>query len=241
MRRTDKMQSLFDRIAPSYDQVTRVISMGRDDSWRRRSIEHLRGMIVQPVHVLDACCGTGEYTFGLACAFPDAAIVGADFSPAMLATARKKQENRPKSEQRATFERGDLNSLPFEDERFDLITVAFGLRNSIDYERSMSELVRVLAPGGLLSIVEITTPGLSPTGRLLSVYMRIWVPLAGWLLGGSYAQYRQLPQSLAHFGRASRIASDLTRHGLERVSVRSLFGDVVHQIAGWKPARGSRE
>lgn len=229
-----RMEHLFNRIAPSYDRVTRVISLGLDRSWRSRSVEYLRRLSPAPRKILDACCGTGEYTLALCRGFSEASIIGADFAPGMIEAARQKFGNEDAG--RVQLIEADLNRLPFGDGSFELVAVAFGLRNSIDYRQSLSELARVVAPGGLLGILEIMTPGSSVFDRILELYVRAWVPLAGWLLGKSFAQYRHLPRSMVAFGGPERIVGDLERLGFEDVLARSVYRNVIYQFTARKPA-----
>lgn len=232
MGRTTEMNALFDRIAPSYDRVTRLISLGRDSAWRTSSINCLRQITTAPSRILDACCGTGEYTLLLRRAFPGAAITALDFSQPMLQRARAKAARRQAAG--IQFVRGDLNRLPFGDSAFNLATVAFGLRNSVDYRRSLLELRRVLKPGGLLFILEFATPGRSLFTLLFEAYFHLWVPLVGLVLGRSFKQYGHLPKSVGRFGDSDLMESRLRASGFDPVTAKPLFRDIVYQYAAWK-------
>ena len=209
----DAVRRMFDRIAPVYDLMNRVMTAGLDGRWRRLTAE----VVVRPGdRVLDACCGTGD--LALAAGRAGGRVVGLDFSERMLERARRKS---------AAIEwvRGDLLDLPFEDESFDAATVGFGVRNVADLERSLRELRRVLRPGGRLGILEIT----KPRGPLRLFY-RLWfdgiVPLLGKLLRGGSA-YTYLPASVRRFPGPDDLAALLERAGFADVSFRLLAGGIV--------------
>jgi len=207
------VRAMFDRIAPVYDLMNRVMTVGLDGRWRRLAAE----AVVRPGdRVLDACCGTGD--LALAAARAGGRVVGLDFSERMLERARRKSAS-------VEWLRGDLLELPFEDASFDAATVGFGVRNVADLERSLRELRRVLRPGGRLGILEITTPR-GP----LRLFYRLWfdaiVPLLGKLLRGGSA-YTYLPASVRRFPGPKELAALLERAGFGGVSFRLLAGGIV--------------
>jgi len=207
------VRAMFDRIAPVYDLMNRVMTAGLDGRWRRLTAE----AVVRPGdRVLDACCGTGD--LALAAERAGGRVVGLDFSERMLERARRKSAS-------VEWVRGDLLELPFEDASFDAATVGFGVRNVADLERSLRELRRVLRPGGRLGILEITTPR-GP----LRLFYRLWfdaiVPLLGKLLRGGSA-YTYLPASVRRFPGPKELAALLERAGFGGVSFRLLAGGIV--------------
>jgi demethylmenaquinone methyltransferase/2-methoxy-6-polyprenyl-1,4-benzoquinol methylase len=209
----EAVRSMFDRIAPVYDLMNRVMTAGLDRRWRRLAVESA----VRPGdRVLDACCGTGD--LALAARAAGAEVVGLDFSERMLERARRKA---PEVE----WVQGDALALPFPDASFDAATVGFGVRNLADLEGGLAELRRVLRPGGRLAILEIT----SPRGVLKPFY-RLWfdvlVPLAGKVLPGGKA-YTYLPASVRRFPGADELARVVERAGFGGVSVRLLGGGIV--------------
>jgi demethylmenaquinone methyltransferase/2-methoxy-6-polyprenyl-1,4-benzoquinol methylase len=205
---------MFDRIAPVYDVMNRVMTVGLDQRWRRETVE----AVVRPGdRVLDACCGTGD----LAVAALKAGareVVGLDFSPKMLERARAKQHS-------VTWLEGDVLDMPFPDSDFDSATVGFGVRNVSDLAGALVELRRVLKPGGRLGILEITTP----TGFLAPFY-RLWfdriVPLLGKLFKGGSA-YTYLPASVRRFPGPEELAGMLREAGYEQVAYRTFAGGIV--------------
>jgi demethylmenaquinone methyltransferase/2-methoxy-6-polyprenyl-1,4-benzoquinol methylase len=210
----DAVRSMFDRIAPVYDAMNRVMTAGLDLRWRRLAASEA----VRPGdRVLDAACGTGD----LALADHRAGaleVTGLDFSPRMLERARRKAPG-------LRFVEGDMLSLPFADASFDAATVGFGVRNVSDLETALRELRRVLRPGGRLAILEIT----SPRG-VLRPFFTLWfdwlVPLLGRALPGGDA-YTYLPASVARFPAAEELAALLERAGFTAVRFRLLAGSIV--------------
>jgi demethylmenaquinone methyltransferase/2-methoxy-6-polyprenyl-1,4-benzoquinol methylase len=204
---------MFDRIAPIYDAMNRVMTAGLDRSWRRLAVE----AVVQPGdRVLDACCGTGD--LAVAAEREGGIVTGLDFSPAMLERARRKSDT-------VAWVEGDLLALPFADGSFDAATVGFGVRNVADLEGALGELRRVLRHGGRLAILEITRPR-----GILRPFFSLWfdriVPLLGKVLPGGGA-YTYLPASVRRFPGAEELAARLEHDGFERVTFRLLGGTIV--------------
>jgi demethylmenaquinone methyltransferase/2-methoxy-6-polyprenyl-1,4-benzoquinol methylase len=217
---SDDVRGMFDRIAPVYDAMNRVMTAGLDRAWRRLTVE----AVVQPGdRVLDACCGTGD--LALAAEREGGVVTGLDFSPKMLERARRKSET-------ITWVEGDLLELPFEDGSFDAATVGFGVRNVADLEAALAELRRVLRPGGRLAILEITHPR-----GLLRPFFSLWfdriVPLLGKVLPGGRA-YTYLPASVRRFPGAEELVALLERDGFEHVRVRLLGASIVALHTGVK-------
>jgi demethylmenaquinone methyltransferase / 2-methoxy-6-polyprenyl-1,4-benzoquinol methylase len=209
----DAVRTMFDRIAPVYDAMNRVMTAGLDVRWRRLTAE---AAVRRGDRVLDAACGTGD----LAIADVKAGagkVTGLDFSEQMLARARRKAP--------LEWIRGDMLALPFADGTFDAATVGFGVRNVADLELALRELRRVLRPGGRLAILEIT----QPRGAMRPFYS-LWfdtiVPLLGKMLPGGSA-YTYLPASVKRFPTAERLAALLRECGFGEVRFRLLGGSIV--------------
>ncbi|HEX3454701.1 MAG TPA: ubiquinone/menaquinone biosynthesis methyltransferase [Gaiellaceae bacterium] len=205
---------MFDRIAPVYDVMNRVMTAGLDQRWRRETVK----AVVRPGdRVLDGCCGTGDLAVA-ALEAGAAEVTGLDFSPRMLERARAKQHS-------VTWLEGDLMAMPFPDDRFDSATVGFGVRNVTDLSVALGELARVVKPGGRVGILEITTP----TGFLAPFY-RLWfdriVPLLGKVLKGG-AAYTYLPASVRRFPGPDDLAAQMTVAGFEHVAYRTFAGGIV--------------
>ena len=208
------VQRMFDRIAPVYDVMNRVMTAGLDQRWRRATV---REAVRPGDRVLDACCGTGD----LAVAAREAAageVIGVDFSERMLERARRKA---PEVE----WVQADVLALPFGDASFDAAVVGFGVRNVEDLAAGLKELRRVLRPGGRLGILEIT----KPRGPL-AIFYKLWfdriVPLLGRVLPGG-AAYTYLPASVRRFPGPEELADLLRTCGFENVRFRRFAGGIV--------------
>ena len=209
----DGVRRMFDRIAPVYDAMNRLMTAGLDRRWRRATVD----AVVRPGdRVLDACCGTGD--LALEARDRGADVVGLDFSEAMLERARGKGAD-------VEWIRGDVLALPFEDGSFDAVTIGFGIRNVDDVAAGLRGLRRVLRPGGRLGILEITRPR-GP----LTLFYRLWfdalIPLAGRLLPGGSA-YTYLPASVRRFPGPEDLAALLAAAGFTEVRFRLFAGGIV--------------
>jgi demethylmenaquinone methyltransferase/2-methoxy-6-polyprenyl-1,4-benzoquinol methylase len=205
---------MFDRIAPVYDAMNRVMTVGLDVRWRRLAA----AAAVRPGdRVLDGACGTGDLALADLGAGAGA-VVGLDFSPRMLERARRKDS-------RIEWVQGDLLALPFADGSFDAATVGFGVRNVADLGASLRELRRVLRPGGRLAILEITHPR-GPLKPFFGLWFDRLVPALGKLLPGG-AAYSYLPQSVTRFPPAEELAELLRDAGFADVRVRLLAGSII--------------
>jgi demethylmenaquinone methyltransferase/2-methoxy-6-polyprenyl-1,4-benzoquinol methylase len=207
------VESMFDRIAPVYDAMNRVMTAGLDQRWRRLTAS----AVVRPGDlVLDACCGTGD--LALAALAEGGRVTGVDFSEPMLERARRKSSA-------IEWVRGDLLELPFADGSFDAATVGFGVRNVADLARGLAELRRVLRDGGRLAILEITTPR-GPLRHFYGLWFDRLVPLLGKALPGGSA-YTYLPASVRRFPDAEGLAALLDEAGFSRIRYRFLAGGIV--------------
>jgi demethylmenaquinone methyltransferase / 2-methoxy-6-polyprenyl-1,4-benzoquinol methylase len=209
----DAVRRMFDRIAPVYDVMNRVMTAGLDLRWRRIAAQ----AVVRPGdRVLDACCGTGD--LAVAAARAGGTVTGLDFSPRMLERARRKLPA-------ATWVEGDLLALPFEAGSFEAATVGFGVRNVADLEAGLRELRRVLVDGGRVAVLEITQPR-----GLLAPFYRVWfdriVPLLGKVLKGGEA-YTYLPASVRRFPGPDELAGLMREVGFADVDYRTFAGGIV--------------
>jgi demethylmenaquinone methyltransferase/2-methoxy-6-polyprenyl-1,4-benzoquinol methylase len=210
----DSVRTMFDRIAPVYDVMNRVMTAGLDVRWRRLAAS---AAVRAGDRVLDAACGTGD----LAIADLKAGagkVTGLDFSERMLERARRK-------ETRVEWIQGDMLALPFADATFDAATVGFGVRNVADLPLALMELRRVLRPGGRLAILEITQPR-----GALKPFFSLWfdrvVPLLGKVLPGGSA-YTYLPESVKRFPSAEGLAALLRENGFDDVKFTLMAGTIV--------------
>jgi demethylmenaquinone methyltransferase / 2-methoxy-6-polyprenyl-1,4-benzoquinol methylase len=209
----EAVRTMFDRIAPVYDGMNRLMSAGLDQRWRRVTAE----AVVSPGdRVLDACCGTGD--LAIAALELGGRVTGVDFSERMLDRAVRKSD-------RVDWRRGDALELEFDDGSFDAVTVGFGVRNLEDLGRGLDEFRRVLRPGGRLAVLEITQPH-GP----LALFYRLWfdglVPVLGKLLPGGSA-YTYLPASVRRFPGPVEFADLMRRAGFDPVAYRLFAGGIV--------------
>ena len=217
----ESVRGMFDRIAPVYDAMNRVMTAGLDRRWRKLAVD----AVVWPGdRVLDACCGTGD--LAVAAERRGGRVVALDFSEKMLERARRKSGA-------IEWVQGDALALPFADGEFDAATVGFGVRNLADLEGGLRELARVLEPGGKLAVLEITRPG-----GLLRPFFRLWfdgvVPLLGRILPGGEA-YTYLPASVRRFPGPEDLSALFETAGFEDVHFRLLGGGIVALHVGTRP------
>ena len=217
----DSVRGMFDRIAPVYDAMNRVMTAGLDRRWRKLAV---REVVWPGDRVLDACCGTGD--LAVEAERHGGRVVGLDFSEKMLERARRKSGA-------IEWVRGDALALPFGDAEFDAATVGFGVRNLADLEGGLRELARVLRPGGKVAVLEITRPR-----GVLRPFFRLWfdvlVPAAGRVLPGGQA-YTYLPASVRRFPGPEDLSAIFERAGFGEVTYRLLGGGSVALHVGTRP------
>lgn len=198
----EQVREIFDSIAPSYDLLNHLLSMGLDKRWWGRAARSFKDVLARPnARVLDLCCGTGDMTAALLKERPlgAEAVTGLDFSREMLERARKKYAGA-----NAVWVQGDAMQLPYADGSFDLVTAACGFRNLTNYAEGLAEIYRVLAPGGRMGILECNQPdGLRGFGY--GMYFQHILPVVGGLISGKREAYRYLPDSVARFPRPKQM------------------------------------
>jgi demethylmenaquinone methyltransferase / 2-methoxy-6-polyprenyl-1,4-benzoquinol methylase len=218
-----QVRSMFDRIAGVYDVMNTAMTAGLHHGWRERAAN--RADLEPGESALDVCCGTGDLALALADRVgPYGRVIGSDFSEAMLDLAREKASGRSVSQVR--FEWADALSLPYDDESFDAVTVGFGVRNLADLELGISEMARVLKPGGRMVILEITQPQRPPLSTFFGVWFDRVVPMLGALAGDREA-YSYLPQSVKRFPAPAGLAAVMDEAGLERIRYTILAGGII--------------
>lgn len=226
-----QVRTMFDRIAGVYDLMNTAMTAGMHHRWRERAAD--RAELPPGGTALDVCCGTGDLALELTRRVgPDGAVVGCDFSEPMLELARRKAGERGASQ--ARFEWADALELPYEEGSFDAVTVGFGVRNLVDLERGLAEMVRVLRPGGRAVILEITQPRRPPLSTFYSLWFDRIVPLLGALAGDREA-YTYLPSSVRRFPPAHDLAALMHWTGLRDVRYVVLAGGIVAIHSGVVP------
>jgi len=234
-----KVRDMFSQIAPRYDFLNHFLSFQTDRLWRKRTARVLRPILQRPDAVaLDLCCGTGDLSFSLDGA-GRARIIGADFSHPMLVRAKEKSISLRGNSQNGSlgplpFLEADALRLPFSDNSFDLVTMAFGFRNLANYEAGLREIQRVLKPGGTIAILEFTEPPAGLLGTTYRWYFREVLSRIGGLISGNYAAYTYLPKSVSRFFLPSELADLMKAVGYVSVDFRVwTFGTVALHTAVW--------
>jgi demethylmenaquinone methyltransferase/2-methoxy-6-polyprenyl-1,4-benzoquinol methylase len=218
---------MFDRIAGVYDLMNGVMTAGLHHRWRARAADLAR--VGPGDRVLDVATGTGDLAVELSGRVaPGGEVVGMDFSEAMLERARAKAPA-------LRFESGDAQALAYADDEFDAATVGFGARNFGDLAQGLSEMARVVKPGGRVVVLEITTPTRPPLSTFFSLWFDRLVPLIGKVAGDSDA-YDYLPNSVKRFPEPEGLAAALQRAGLEQIRWVLTAGGIIALHVGVKPA-----
>jgi demethylmenaquinone methyltransferase/2-methoxy-6-polyprenyl-1,4-benzoquinol methylase len=224
---------MFSEIAPRYDLLNHVLSLNIDRYWRRQAVGRVPAGGDRPI--LDLCTGTGDLALAYA-RRTSSPIVAADFCPEMLAIGRAKAA-RAGAGRQITFVEADAQRLPFPDDHFQLVTVAFGLRNITNTDQGLREMVRVCCPGGKVSVLEFTTPRRWPLGGLYRWYFRQVLPRIGQALArNASSAYEYLPRSVGEFPSYEALAERMCAAGLEDVGFSPLTFGVATLYVGVKPA-----
>lgn len=222
-----QVSAMFDRIAPRYDLMNRIMTGRRDVAWRQLAAR--TAVAGGCERALDVATGTGDLAIDLLNAGAGS-VVGLDFSPEMLEIARQKTTD-------ISFVTGDAMSLPFDDAMFDACTVAFGLRNMEDYQAAVTEMSRILRPGGRLVCLELTPYRKPVLGRIFGFYFKRIMPAIGGLLSGDRKAYQYLPASVDNFPDAATLAGMMDRAGLTSIRWKLLGGGTVALHVGIKPGQ----
>jgi len=222
--KSERVSTIFSSIADRYDLFNSMASMGIDKGWRR---ELVRAAHLAPSsRVLDLASGTGDVAFALADLGRPAEVVATDFNAEMLAVAEKKAAEKPPAVP-VSFSLADAQALPFDDESFDVVTVAFGVRNFPDRERNFAEVLRVLRPGGRYIILEFSRPGFAPWRGAYHIYLRHAIPAIGGALTGDRDGFVYLNDSIRQFPTQAQLAAELRRAGFTQISWKDLSGGIV--------------
>ncbi len=228
-KKSELVEQMFDNIAFSYDKLNHRLSWDFDKRWRRKAVEQLKAL--QPKRMLDIATGTGDFAILAAEMLHPEQIIGADISEGMMEVGRQKVAEKNLSEV-ISFMKEDCLNLSFEDNSFDAVTAAFGIRNFQDLDKGLSEMCRVLRPGGMLSIVELTTPVHFPMKQLFNVYSNTVLPIYGTLISKDSSAYDYLNKSIAAFPQGERMMDILKKAGFDKVSFKRLtFGICTMYIA----------
>lgn len=226
------VRGLFSSIAPKYDLLNNVLSLTRHKAWRRYAVS--KSNLKPGGCALDVCCGTGDFTFDLADKVgPDGHVTGVDFSMPMIELAQRKAQRFRYSN--VEFRQANACSLPFEDNSFDCVTVGFGLRNVADVNRAISEMARVVKPGGMVINLEISQVRIPILSWIWKFYFYVLTPYTAQLFRARRSAYEYLPDSVKNFMSREKLAAEFEKCGLTNVRFYDLtFGTVCVHV-GIKP------
>lgn len=230
-----QVERMFDSIARRYDFMNNAMSLGQHHRWRDKALKAALNQLhsFKNLNILDIATGTGDLAFRLYEWLPEASITGIDLSDGMLAMARKKLEELPeKGKQRLVFGKADCLALPFYDNTFRMITVAYGVRNFSNLRKGLEEMRRVLSPEGILCIIELSTPQNFLTRQAYNLYAGKLIPWLGKRISGDDKAYSYLPESIKACPQRDDMANLLYAAGFPRVNWKSLsFGALTYYIA----------
>jgi demethylmenaquinone methyltransferase/2-methoxy-6-polyprenyl-1,4-benzoquinol methylase len=222
---------MFNDIAPRYDFLNRLLSFGIDRRWRRFAVGRIGK--VTTGRILDVATGTGDMALEIACRTPEeAGIVGVDFSRDMVELAKRKVYSSPHAG-RITFEVAPCEALPFPDDSFEAVTIAFGIRNVVDRAQGLGEMRRVLRHGGRLVILEFSTPRSSLFKSLYYFYFLRVLPVIGGLFS-RFSAYRYLPDSVLEFPSREEFKGLMASIGFRNLSHFELTGGIATVYVGEK-------
>lgn len=216
------VEAMFDNIAPTYDTLNHRLSWDIDKGWRKKAIKLLAPF--HPKSILDIATGTGDFAILAAKTLKPEKLIGADISEGMMKIGRQKVE-KAGLKNVVSFKKEDCMAMSFENDSFDAVTAAFGIRNFQDLDRGLKEMCRVLKKGGHLSIAELTAPVSFPMRQLFHIYSHSILPIYGRLISKDQSAYSYLTATIEAFPQGERMMDILKRAGFSKVSFQRLtFG-----------------
>lgn len=217
-----QVEKMFDHIAPTYDKLNHRLSWDIDKGWRKKAIKQLAPH--KPQTMLDIATGTGDFAILSAQMLQPKKLIGADISEGMMEIGRRKVKQL-ELQDIISFEKEDCLNLSYADDTFDAVTAAFGIRNFSNLDKGLSEMCRVLKPGGHLSIVELTTPVSFPMKQLFHIYSHTVLPVYGRLISKDTSAYSYLTKTIEAFPQGERMQNILHKAGFKDASFKRLtFG-----------------
>jgi demethylmenaquinone methyltransferase/2-methoxy-6-polyprenyl-1,4-benzoquinol methylase len=217
----EQVARMFDSISKNYDFLNHFLSLGIDKGWRRKAINILRPL--KPKQILDVATGTGDFAI-MALTIDPEKVTGVDISEGMLEMGRKKIERKGLTN-KVTLLSGDSENLPFDQNKFDAVTVAFGVRNFENLEKGLAEIFRVIRPGGMVVVLEFSRPRKFPFKQLYSFYFKSVLPKIGQIISKDKVAYTYLPESVAVFPDGQDFLTILKSIGFKDTACKTLtFG-----------------
>ncbi len=230
-KKASNIRTMFDDIAPDYDKLNHLISLGMDRSWRKSAVKRVADIGAQDI--LDLAAGTGDFTIALAQVLPEARIVAADLSAGMLSEAERKFGDLGLS--CVSTKVCNALDMPFDTATFDAVTCAFGVRNFSDLSQGLREMLRVLRPRGQAVILELCEPRGHLLHGLYKVYAFHVIPLMGSIVGHHRSAYSYLPKSIHNMTQREDMVTALTAAGFEQVGYKVFAPGVCAMYTAYKP------
>lgn len=231
--KTKNIQSLFDSIAPDYDKLNHLLSLGVDKTWRRRALKHIVDKNTSQ-KILDIACGTGDFSIAIAKKVnPQTSITGLDLSEGMLKVMAEKVASEG-LEEIISAEQGNSEQMRFSDNTFDRATIAFGIRNFENRETALKEILRVLKPSGRLVILELSEPSNPVIRWCYNLYFTKILPAIGGRISGDKAAYNYLPASVLKFPKKEEWMATMRECGYRNVIHKSFSLGICRLYVGEK-------
>jgi len=222
---------MFDHIAPKYDLLNQVLSLGIHKGWRRKTVKKLTAL--KPRVVMDVATGTGDLAIEVVKQLAPEKVVGVDISEGMMKLGREKVKAK-NLDKIISFQAGDSENLPFEENSFDAVTVGFGVRNFAHLEIGMKGMFRVLKPGGMLVVLEFSKPHKFPMKQFTNFYYRFILPIIGRMVSSDKRAYTYLPESIQAFPEGPQFLEVMKKSGFSDVSWQPLTFGVASIYVGRK-------
>lgn len=226
----EQVAEMFNNISHRYDFLNHFLSMGIDVLWRKKAISYLKKE--QPKLILDIATGTGDLAIEALSLNPEK-VTGVDISEGMLAVGREKLK-RKNLEDKIELKLGDSEKLAFEDNKFDAITVGFGVRNFENLEKGLADIFRVLKPGGTFVVLEFSKPETFPVKQLYNFYFNSILPIFGKVISKDNSAYTYLPESVKSFPDGENFTRLLTKTGFSATKMKPLTFGIATIYVGKK-------
>ncbi|MBQ6188337.1 MAG: bifunctional demethylmenaquinone methyltransferase/2-methoxy-6-polyprenyl-1,4-benzoquinol methylase UbiE [Prevotella sp.] len=228
MAKKEFVEQMFDDIAPTYDKLNHILSLNVDKGWRRKAVRRI--VATRPKHVLDVACGTGDFAIALSQAGVEK-VTGVDISQGMLDVGNAKVKALGLN---IEMHVDDCEHLGIEDNTFDAVSVAFGVRNFEHLQRGLNEMQRVMRPGGLVCIVELSVPSNTLLRWAYKLYFLHILPFVGGLVSGNRNAYRYLPESVLRFPKPDEVCRMLKEAGFRDVEAKAFTFGLCRMFTGIK-------
>ena len=228
MAKKEFVEQMFDDIAPTYDKLNHILSLNVDKGWRRKAVRRI--VATRPKHVLDVACGTGDFAIALSQAGVEK-VTGVDISQGMLDVGNAKVKALGLN---IEMHVDDCEHLGIEDNTFDAVSVAFGVRNFEHLQQGLNEMHRVLKPGGLVCIVELSVPSNTLLRWAYKLYFLHILPFVGGLVSGNRNAYRYLPESVLRFPKPDEVCRMLKEAGFRDVEAKAFTFGLCRMFTGIK-------